>query len=101
MTWYLCRSKNMKICIIFGHHDTKSSFNAHVRDTFIDEAQQCGHDIDLINLFEKMQLPFYQSTINPPPKAVLDYRKCLEDADAMFLIVHVIISASMQSPKIG
>lgn len=77
----------MKICIIFGHHDTKSSFNAHVRDTFIDEAQQCGHDIDLINLFEeKTQLPFYQSTINPPPKAVLDYRKRLEDADAMFLI---------------
>ena len=59
----------MKICIIFGHHNTKDSFNAHIRDTFIQEAERCGHEIDLVNLFEeKEQLPFYNSTINPPPK---------------------------------
>ncbi len=77
----------MKICIIFGHYNTKDSFNASIRDTFIDEAIKCGHDIDLINLFEeKEQLPFYNSSINPPPQLVLDYRKRLENSDVMFLI---------------
>ena len=77
----------MRICVIFGHHNTQNSFNASVRDTFIDEAKKSGHEIDLINLFdEDEQLPFYRSDINPPPEIVLQYRKRLEDADAMFLI---------------
>ena len=77
----------MRICIIFGHHNTQNSFNASIRDTFIDEAKKSGHEIDLINLFdEDEQLPFYRSDINPPPAIVLQYRKRLEDADAMFLI---------------
>ena len=55
----------MKICIIYGHYNTKDSFNAAIRDTFIDEAKKCGHEIDLINLFdEKEVLPFYNATIN-------------------------------------
>ena len=29
----------MKICIIYGHFNTKDSFNAAVRDTFIEEPQ--------------------------------------------------------------
>ena len=76
-----------KICIIFGHSNTKNSFNSSVRDTFIEEAKKCGHQIDLINLFEEVQqLPFYSSEINPPPQLVLDYRKRLENCDVMFLI---------------
>ena len=76
-----------KICIIFGHHNLKDSFNASIRDTFIEEAKKCGHQIDLINLFEeKEQLPFYNSNFNPPPKIVLEYRKRLENSDIMFLI---------------
>lgn len=77
----------MKICIIFGHFNTKDSFNACVRDTFIEEAENLGHQIDLINLYdEEEQLPFYRSDINPPPKLVIDYRKRLESADVMFLM---------------
>ena len=76
-----------KICIIFGHHNSKNSFNAAIRDTFIDEAKKRGHQIDLINLFEeKEQLPFYNSDFNPPPNIVLEYRKRLENSDIMFLI---------------
>ena len=64
-----------------------NSFNASIRDTFIDEAKKLGHEIDLINLFEEEeQLPFYRSDINPPPKLVLDYRERLEKADVMFLM---------------
>ena len=76
-----------KICIVFGHHNINSSFNAEIRDTFIDEAKKCGHSIDLINLFEeKEQLPFYNSNFNPPPDLVLEYRQRLENCDTMFLI---------------
>ena len=76
-----------RIFVVYGHHNIKESFNASIRDTFIDEAKKSGHEIDLINLFdEDEQLPFYRSDINPPPAIVLQYRKRLEDADAMFLI---------------
>ena len=58
-----------KIFIVFGHHNTKTSFNAALRDTFINEAIRIGHKIDLINLFdEKEKLPFYTSKKKSTPK---------------------------------
>ena len=75
------------ILIIFGHHNTKDSFNASIRDTFIEEAKSLGHKIDLINLFEeKEQLPFYNSNFDTAPKCIQNYRKKLEKCDVMFLI---------------
>ena len=88
--WLLLSGKEelmKKVCLIFGHHNTKDSFNAEIRDAFIDEAEKIGHKIDLINLFdEKEQLPFYRTDINPPPNKVLEYRKRLEEADVMCLM---------------
>ena len=76
-----------KIFIVYGHHNTKDSFNAAIRDTFITEAKKNGHQIDLVNLFDELeQLPFYNQNINPPPNLVLDYRKRLEKCDFMMLI---------------
>ena len=75
-----------KICIIFGHYNTKTSFCSAVRDTFIEESKKIGNEIDLINLYEeKEQLPYYRN-VNPPPKLVLDYRKRLEACSVMMLI---------------
>jgi NAD(P)H dehydrogenase (quinone) len=73
-----------KIFVVYGHHNTKSSFNSSIRDTFIDEAQKCGHEIDLINLHDEKQLDFFDGS--PPNGQVLDYRKRLERSDVMFLI---------------
>ena len=73
-----------KIFIVFGHHNIKTSFNSSIRDTFINEAQKCGHEIDLINLHEEKQLNFFDGS--PPDAQVLDYRKRLERSDVMFLI---------------
>ena len=57
-----------RIFIAFGHHNTTNSFNAAIRDNFIEEVKKNGHEVDLINLFEeKEQLPFYNQNINPPP----------------------------------
>ena len=76
-----------RIFIVFGHHNTTDSFNAAIRDNFIDEAKKNGHEVDLVNLFEEQeQLPFYNSNFNPPPKLVLEYRERLEQSDVMFLI---------------
>ena len=76
-----------RIFIVFGHHNTTDSFNAAIRDNFIDEVKKNGHEVDLVNLFEEPeQLPFYNSNFNPPPKLVLGYRERLEQSDVMFLI---------------
>ena len=76
-----------RIFIAFGHHNTTDSFNAAIRDNFIDEVQKNGHEVDLVNLFEEQeQLPFYNSNFNPPPKLVLEYRERLEKSDVMFLV---------------
>ena len=59
-----------RIFIVYGHHNTKESFNASIRDTFIDEARKIGHEIDLVNLHEEKPLPFYDGT--EPSAQILD-----------------------------
>ena len=75
-----------KIFIIFGHNRYKSgsSFNAAIRDTFIDEAKRLGHNIDLINLYDEKPLPFFDGS--EPSEQILDYRKRLESSDVLFMI---------------
>jgi NAD(P)H dehydrogenase (quinone) len=73
-----------KIFVVYGHHNTETSFNASIRDTFIEEAKKCGHEIDLINLHEEKPLNFFNGEL--PNEQVLDYRKRLERSDVMFLI---------------
>ena len=73
-----------KIFIVYGHHNAEKSFNASVRNTFIDEAKKLGHEIDLINLHEEKPLPFFDGS--EPTDQVLDYRKRLEKSDILFMI---------------
>ena len=73
-----------RIFIVYGHHNTKKSFNASIRDTFIEESRKIGHEIDLVNLHEEKPLPFYDGT--EPSAQILDYRKRLEKSDILFMI---------------
>ncbi len=73
-----------KIFIVYGHHNTKKSFNASIRDTFIDEAKKNGHEIDLINLHDEKPISFYNGS--EPDAQILDYRKRLENSDILFMI---------------
>ncbi len=73
-----------KIFIVYGHYNTKRSFNASIRDVFIEEAKKLGHEVDLINLHDEQQLSFFDGT--SPNDQILNYRKRLEQADVMFLI---------------
>tara|TARA_A100001037_G_scaffold11637_1_gene11057 strand:+ start:110 stop:688 length:579 start_codon:yes stop_codon:yes gene_type:complete len=73
-----------KIFIVYGHHNTQKSFNASIRDTFIDEAKKLNHKIDLINLHDEKHLPFFDGT--GPNDQILNYRKRLEESDVLFMI---------------
>ena len=73
-----------KIFIVYGHHNIKDSFNASIRDTFIDEAETLGHEIDLINLHVEKPIPFFDGS--KPSEQILDYRKRLEQCDVLFMI---------------
>ena len=75
-----------KILIIFGHNNYKSgtSFNAAVRDVFIEEAKKNNHKIDLLNIYEDNQLKFWDG--DKPNEQVLGYRKRLEQADVMLIM---------------
>ena len=73
-----------KIFIVYGHHNTKKSFNASIRDNFIDEATKLNHKIDLINLHDEKPLPFFDGS--SPNDQILNYRKRLEESDVLFMI---------------
>ena len=73
-----------RIFVVYGHHNIKESFNASIRDAFIDEAKKNGHEIDLINLHEEKPLDFFDAS--SPNEQVLNYRQRLEKCDVMFMI---------------
>ena len=73
-----------RIFIVYGHHNPKKSFNASVRDTFIDEAKKLNYQIDLINLHDETPLPFFDGS--GPSDQILNYRKRLEDSDVLLMI---------------
>ena len=73
-----------RIFVVYGHHNIKESFNASIRDVFIDESKKNGHEIDLINLHEENPLNFFDGS--SPNEQVLDYRKRLEACSVMMLI---------------
>ena len=77
----------MKICIIYGHHNTKSSFNAAIRDTFIESAKKAGHTVDMVDLYKEKFDPVFAGG-NPGPD-VLDHRRRIEQSDTIVLIAPI------------
>jgi len=73
-----------RIFIVYGHHNTKKSFNQEIRDVFISEAKKIGHEIDLINLHDEKPIPFYDGSSTSDQ--ILDYRKRLEKSDILLMI---------------
>ena len=75
-----------RIFIVFCHNNYKSgsSFNAAVRDTFIEEAKKNNHKVDLLNIYEDNQLNFWDG--GKPNEQILSYRKRLEQSDVMLIM---------------
>ena len=75
-----------RVFIVFGHNNYKSgsSFNAAVRDAFIEEAEKNNHKVDLLNIYEDNQLNFWNG--GKPNEQILSYRKRLEQSDVMLIM---------------
>ena len=48
-----------KIFLIYGHYNDKS-FNAAIRDTFVNTAKEKGHSVDTIDLYKENLIQFLQ-----------------------------------------
>ena len=47
-----------KIFIIYGHYDDKS-FNASIKNTFIETAKENGHTVDCVDLYKEKFDPVF------------------------------------------
>jgi len=72
--------------IVYGHYDD-NSFNAAIRDTFIESAKNSGHHIDLLDLYEENFNPVFAG--EEPDTEVLNHRKRIESCDTIVLIAPI------------
>ena len=61
-----------KILIIYGHYDEKS-FNAAIRDTFIETVEKIGHIVEVVDLYKEKFDPVFSG--QEPDEKVLGHRK--------------------------
>ena len=85
-TLALVNHKMNKYFIIYGHYDD-SSFNAAIRDTFVESATNAGHKVDLVDLYKEKFDPVFAG--EEPDATVIDHRKRIEDSDTIVLIAPI------------
>ena len=51
-----------KIFLIYGHYND-SSFNAAIKDTFIKQANEIGHKVDLVDLYKEKFDPVFDLSL--------------------------------------
>ena len=61
-----------KIILIYGHYSDKS-FNAAIRDTFVNTVKEKGHSVDVIDLYKEKFNPVFAG--EEPDNTVLNHRK--------------------------
>jgi len=75
-----------KIFIVYGHYNEKS-FNAAIRDTFIETVKKNDHQVDIVDLYKEKFDPVFSG--EEPDNQVLDHRKRIEQSDAIVLIAPI------------
>ena len=75
-----------KIFLVYGHYNEKS-FNAAIRDTFIDTARNNGHFVDRVDLYKEKFDPVFSG--EEPDEVVLDHRQRIEKSDVIVLIAPI------------
>ena len=61
-----------KIFIVYGHYNDKS-FNASIRDTFVETVNNNGHSTDVVDLYKEKFDPVFSG--EEPNEDVLKHRK--------------------------
>jgi NAD(P)H dehydrogenase (quinone) len=75
-----------KFFIVYGHYDDKS-FNAAIKNTFIDGALEAGHKVDLLDLYKENFNPIFAG--EEPGPEILDHRQRIEDCDVIVFIAPI------------
>ena len=75
-----------KIFIVYGHYN-ENSFNAAIRDTFIETVKKIGHTVDIVNLYKEKFDPVFSGEEND--ENVLNHRKRIENSDVIVLIAPI------------
>ena len=75
-----------KIFIVYGHYDEKS-FNAAIRDKFVDTVKNNGHTVDVVDLYKEKFDPVFSG--EKPDEIVLDHRGRIEKSDVIVLIAPI------------
>ena len=75
-----------KVFVVYGHYDDKS-FNASIKNTFIESAKESGHEIDCIDLYKEKFNPVFAG--EEPDEIVLNHRKRIEKCNVIVLIAPI------------
>ena len=75
-----------RIFIVYGHYDEKS-FNAAIRDTFVDTVKKNSHTVDVVDLYKEKFDPVFSG--EKPDEIVLDHRGRIEKSDVIVLIAPI------------
>ena len=75
-----------KIFVVYGHYDDKS-FNAAIKDTFIETVKENKNQVDVVDLYKEKFDPVFAG--EKPNEVVLDHRKRIEDTDIIVLIAPI------------
>ncbi len=75
-----------KIFIVYGHYNEKS-FNAAIRDTFVETVQKAGHETDIVDLYKENFNPVF--TGEEPDEKTLNYRNRIENSNVIVLIAPI------------
>ena len=75
-----------KIFIVYGHYNDES-FNAAIKNTFIETAKEQGHEIDLVDLYKEKFNPVFSG--EEPDSVVIDHQKRIEKSDTIVLIAPI------------
>ena len=75
-----------KVFLVYSHYDEKS-FNASIRDTFINSLEELGHKVDLIDLYKEKFNPVFAG--EKPDNTVLNHRERIERSDIVAMIAPI------------
>ena len=75
-----------KIFLVYGHYNEKS-FNAAIRDAFIETAKSKGHQVDLVDLYKEKFNPVFAG--EKPDEVVIDHQNRIEKSDIIVLVAPI------------
>ena len=75
-----------KVFLVYGHYNDKS-FNAAIKEEFINTVKENGNEVDVVDLYKEKFNPVYAG--EKPDEIVLDHQKRIEASDVIVLIAPI------------